>query len=156
MINGEGRYVAENITYTPSVIIRDNCIETIPTRGILCTTRQTVLIEGNSFHELYMAAIFISNDSADWYESGPVRNMIIRGNRFYLRKKEADSRQTEAVLIAPVVLQTEDGHSCKNIHQNILISDNTFFADSAQVIRAEGVTNLTFVENHIRSRKAFL
>ncbi len=156
MINGEGRYVAENVTYTPSVIIRDNCIETIPTRGILCTTRQPVLIEDNSFHELHMAAIFISNDSSDWYESGPVRDMVIRGNRFYLRKKEMGGGQTEAVLVAPVVLQTEDGHSCEGIHQNISINNNTFYADSEQVIKADGVTNLAFTKNRIKNRNLFL
>lgn len=155
-IQGEGRYVAENITYTPSVSIRDNWMETIPTRGILCTTRQPVLIEGNSFYELHMAAIFISNDSADWYESGPVRNMVICRNRFYLRNNEADGRQTEAVLIAPVVLQEGEGHSCEDIHRNISIVGNFFYADSEQVVKADGVTNLIFEGNCIRDRGSFM
>lgn len=37
---GEKKYVAENVTYTPEVIIKNNTISHIPTRGILCTTRK--------------------------------------------------------------------------------------------------------------------
>lgn len=152
VINGEGRYVAENITYTPSVIIRENDFEAIPTRGILCTTRQPVLIENNIFRELRMAAIFLSNDSADWYESGPIRDMLIRGNTFYLPNQPADKSRTDGILIEPVVLQAEEGWSCENIHRNIVIRDNTFYTDADRVLRMKGVADLVFADNCICSR----
>ncbi|MEG2080920.1 MAG: hypothetical protein RRZ68_05105, partial [Oscillospiraceae bacterium] len=74
-IANEPKYVAENITYTPEVEITNCDFSIIPTRGILCTTRKKVLIENNRFDNIAMACIFISNDSQNWYESGPVRDM---------------------------------------------------------------------------------
>ena len=72
----------ENATYTPEVTIRGNCFARIPTRGILVTTRRPVLIEDNLFFRTQMSAILIADDARSWYESGMVRNVCIRGNRF--------------------------------------------------------------------------
>ena len=83
--NGTPKYVAENVTYAPAVTIKNSTFKNVPTRGILCTTRQPVLIEGNTFLNMSMATIFLSNDSNDWYESGPIRDMTIRNNTFYIK-----------------------------------------------------------------------
>ena len=73
-IGWEPKYVAENVTYAPSVYIKNNTFKNVPTRGILCTTRNKVVIEGNKFLNMSMATIFLSNDSNEWYESGPIRD----------------------------------------------------------------------------------
>jgi len=91
-ISGEPRFVAENISYTPEVEIRNNDFAAIPTRGILFTTRKKVLIENNIFRNMAMESIFISNDSNAWYESGPVKDMTIRNNVFYLQNADMGGR----------------------------------------------------------------
>ena len=42
--------------------ISGNHMKSIPTRGILCTTRQPVIIENNVFDNMAMANIYLSND----------------------------------------------------------------------------------------------
>ena len=48
-IGNEPKYVAENVTFAPSVEIRGCTFKNVPTRGILCTTRNPVIIENNTF-----------------------------------------------------------------------------------------------------------
>lgn len=80
--------MVENITYTPEVKIHDNVFKETPTRGILVTTRKKVTIENNLFDGMGMAGICISNDAQSWYESGPTRDVTIRGNT--LRRSGSD------------------------------------------------------------------
>ncbi len=147
-VGGEPRYVAENVTYTPEVTIRDCVFRHIPTRGILCTTRKKVVIERNFFDNIAMACIFISNDSNDWYESGPVRDMTICNNEFYIRESgQKEWKDTPAVYVHPVV---KGGKLPKTpVHQNITIEKNVIhlFHDKAFVI--ESVDGLTIRHNTI-------
>ena len=75
----ESLYVAENVSYAPTLTIKGNKMKSIPTRGILATTRKPVIIEDNIFGNMTMASIYLSNDADYWYESGPIRNMTIKG-----------------------------------------------------------------------------
>lgn len=103
--------VAENITYNPKVSITDCTFQYIPTRGILCTTREESDISGNNFKSLKMPDIFISCDCKDWYESGPCKNMKIHGNTF--------SRK-DPVKFEPICI----GKPVDNVHENVDIFDN--------------------------------
>lgn len=149
-IGGEPKYVAENVTYAPQVTIRGCTFKNVPTRGILCTTRNKVLIEDNIFHGMTMATIYLSNDSNEWYESGPIRDMTIRNNIFYIKTIGRTSWEyAPAIYVHPVTkggsLPSEDNP----IHKNILIEDNTFFMDTDTVVKAESVENLTIRNNKI-------
>lgn len=164
----EPKYVAENVTYTPEVTIRNCTFCQVPTRGILCTTRKKVLIEGNTFKNMSMATIFLSNDSDEWYESGPIRDMTIRDNVFYIRSiGRTWWDYAPPVYIHPVTanggLPSEDNP----IHKNITIEENTFYMDIniraensmgvdragtmdvGTVVRAESVENLTIRNNKV-------
>lgn len=151
--NGNGtqpKYVAENVTYAPKVTIRNCNFQRVPTRGILCTTRNPVLIEGNTFKNMSMATIFLSNDSDDWYESGPIRDMTIRNNEFYIKSIGRTAWEyAPAVYVHPV---TKGGGlpSAENpIHKNITIDGNIFHMDCDTVVKAESVENLTIKNNVI-------
>lgn len=149
-IGGEPKYVAENVTYAPSVYIKNNTFKNVPTRGILCTTRNKVVIEGNKFLNMSMATIFLSNDSNEWYESGPIRDMTIRNNEFYIKSIGRTAWDyAPAVYVHPVTkggrLPSED----TPIHKNITIDGNTFHMDVDTVVYAESVENLTFTNNKI-------
>ena len=74
--------VLENVTWTPEVEIRGCKVSRIPTRGFLITTRRKVLVEDNEFLATHMSAILVDDDARSWFESGCVRDMTIRGNRF--------------------------------------------------------------------------
>ncbi|EKN65267.1 pectin lyase fold-containing protein [Neobacillus bataviensis LMG 21833] len=144
---GEFVYVMENVTYTPEVVIKNSRFAHVPTRGILCTTRRKVLIEGNHFQNMTMSTIFISNDSNDWYESGPVRDMTIRGNIFHVSPIEDWHDRKPAIYIHPIPLG--EIPSTVPIHKNITVENNTFYMQHECVVSAENVENLTIRDNKI-------
>ncbi|MGE8079853.1 right-handed parallel beta-helix repeat-containing protein [Peribacillus loiseleuriae] len=145
--NGIYQYVMENVTYTPEVVITNNTFAHVPTRGILCTTRRKVLIEGNHFQNITMSCIFISNDSNDWYESGPVRDMTIRNNTFHVKPIKGFNYRKPAIYIHPIPLGEK--RSSVPIHKNITIENNTFFMHHECVVSAENVENLIIKNNRI-------
>ena len=148
--NGSAKYVAENVTYAPAVTIKNNTFKNTATRGILCTTRKSVLIEGNTFLNMSMATIFLSNDSGDWYESGPIRDMTIRNNTFYI-KTIGDTwwDYKPAVYIHPVTYGGGLPSYENPIHKNITIEGNTFHMSDDTVVKAESVENLIIRNNTI-------
>ena len=148
--NGTPKYVAENVTYAPAVTIKNSTFKNVPTRGILCTTRQPVLIEGNTFLNMSMATIFLSNDSNDWYESGPIRDMTIRNNTFYI-KTIGDTYwdYKSAIYIHPVTYGGGLPSADNPIHKNITIEGNTFHMSDDTVVKAESVENLIIRDNTI-------
>lgn len=83
-ISGQPKYVAENVTCTPEVTIRNNTFRDLSARGILCTLLKNTLSDNNTFYNPLMATIFLSNDSNKWYKSGPIRDLTIRNNTFYI------------------------------------------------------------------------
>src|SRR5699024_11044814 len=84
-IADEPKFVAENITYTPEILIKNNTFKNVFTRMILVTSRKKVVIEDNYFDAPSMPTLFFSNDSDEWYESGPIRDLEIRNNVFHVR-----------------------------------------------------------------------
>ncbi|WP_461815739.1 NPCBM/NEW2 domain-containing protein [Faecalimonas sp.] len=149
-IGVQPKYVAENVTYAPKVTIRNCTFRNVPTRGILCTTRKEVVIENNVFHNMSMATIFLSNDSNDWYESGPIRDMKIKNNTFYVKDIGRTSWEyAPAIYIHPVTKGGQFPDASNPIHKNISIEGNTFYMDEDTVVKAESVENLTFKNNKV-------
>ena len=150
-IGNEPKYVAENVTYAPSVEIRNCTFKNVSTRGILCTTRNKVVIENNIFYPTSMATIFLSNDSNTWYESGPIRDMTIRGNTFYVKDigGKTSWRYASAIYIHPVTKNSGLPPATNPVHKNITIEDNTFYMDEDTVVKAESVDNLIFRNNKV-------
>ena len=149
-IGSDPKYVAENVTYAPAVTIRNNTFKNVPTRGILCTTRNKVLIENNTFLNMSMATIYLSNDSDQWYESGPIRDMEIRNNTFHIKNIGRTSWEyAPAVYFHPVTKGGGLPSADNPIHKNITIEDNTFHMDVDTVVKAESVENLTIRNNKV-------
>ena len=127
----------ENVTWTPEVEIRGCVVRHIPTRGFLVTTRRPALIEDNTFHATHMSAILIENDAEGWFESGCVRDMTIRRNRF-LRCGE------------PVVnINPRNSRPNPAVHRNIRIADNEFVLRGGTAVGAHSTTGLHIVGNTI-------
>jgi inosine-uridine nucleoside N-ribohydrolase len=136
--------VVENTTWTPRVIVRNCLITGSNTRGILVTTRRKVVIEGNEFRRLGMQAILIADDALSWYESGPVRDVLIRNNTFTMNGHLI--RPAYAIVIAPENHQLTD----TPVHRNIRIENNRFSGSSDAVMAARSVEGLTFINNTVR------
>lgn len=77
-----GQDVLENVSYTPAVSV-DNCtVRHITTRGFLLTTRRPIRITNTVFDRTGMSALLMENDAEYWFESGPVKDMEVRGCTF--------------------------------------------------------------------------
>ncbi|MEW2488369.1 NPCBM/NEW2 domain-containing protein [Streptomyces sp. NPDC048411] len=140
VVDAPGDYAAENISYTPSVEIKGNTFQAVPTRGILVTTRKPVRIENNHFDGMSMSSIYISSDAQSWYESGPVRDVVIRGNVF-------DRPASPVISFDPT---NQDLVAGQPVHRNVLIEDNDFNLTSATVVSGRSVGALTFRGNRIQ------
>jgi hypothetical protein len=132
--------VAENITYTPTVVISDNVFRNVPTRAILVTTRKPVLISDNRFDGMSMADIYISSDASYWYESGPVSDVTIRGNSF--------TRPSGPVILVEPTNRVVD--PAIPVHRNISVEGNTFDVGDITVVNAKSVQGITFTGNTVR------
>lgn len=138
-------YAVENVTYTPEVYIGSCRFYSIPTRGILCTTRKKVIIENNVFDSLTMASIYLSDDCNNWYESGAIKDMTIRGNTFYVKKSPHNGIKS-AIYIDPVV--TEPEAVSKGVHSGIVIENNTIYLEHDSAVNGKYTDGL-IVRNNI-------
>ena len=127
----------ENITWTPEAEIIGNKVMLVPTRGFLITTRRKVLVEGNSFYRTSMSAILIENDAKGWFESGPVRDLTIRKNRFF--------------YCSEPVINMNPRNSIPNaaVHRNIRVLKNEFALQNQVAVGAKSTQGLTVIDNKI-------
>jgi hypothetical protein len=127
--------VVENITWNPAVEIRGCKVSHIPTHGFLITSRRSVLVEDNEFTATYMSALHVGADARSWFESGGVRDMTLRNNRF-LRCGEP-------------VIHIRPRTSAPNpaVHQNIRIENNTFVLRDSRAIAAHSTRGLHITNN---------
>lgn len=133
----DGRAV-ENVSATPSLTVTGCYFTLVPTRGILVTTRRPVLIKGNTFDRIPMPAIYISDDARGWYESGPVRDVTVSGNKFI----ECGS---------PVIgVRPETDRNEGAVHSGIRVTGNEFVMRGGVAVETSGCSGVT-VEGNIIS-----
>lgn len=124
--------VLDNITWYPDLIATHNHISMDPVRGFLITTRGKVLVENNTFHRTALPGILIENDASGWFESGPIRDLLIRNNRFVRC----------GISIHP---HTRSDHPEEPVHENIRIENNQFTEGGG--ISARNVKGLSIIHN---------
>lgn len=127
----------ENITWTPEAEITGNTVMRVPTRGFLITTRRKVLVEDNCFYRTRMSAILVENDAKGWFESGPVRDLTIRDNRFHYCREPVIHINPRNDLPNPAV------------HRNIRILNNDFALQKQVAVKAKSTTGLLVKGNRI-------
>jgi hypothetical protein len=127
----------EDVTWTPEVSISGCTVSRIPTSGFLVATRGKAVIERNTFTRTHMGAILLGIDASDWFESGPVRDMIIRENAF--------------VACAEPVIEIEPHHEIpySAVHRNVTVIGNRFLLRDSCAVRAKSTTGLTVSGNDI-------
>jgi hypothetical protein len=132
--------VVDNITWHPNLTARRNHVSLSPVRGFLITTRGRVVVEDNVFERCAMPAILVENDAEGWFESGPVRDLLIRRNRFV----------GSGITISPHTKTSSPGAP---VHENIRIVENIFEAlrDGTAAVTARGVSGLEVTGNVVRS-----
>jgi hypothetical protein len=137
--------VAENISCQPNVIIRNCIVRQNRARGILISTAGKVLVENNKFIKCTYAGVMTAGDANYWFESGPVKNLIIRNNLF--------EDQGLCVGNAPILsFEPQVGNQIDTTwyyHQNIVFENNTINTFSRILVQARSVKNFIFRNNEI-------
>lgn len=131
--------VIENISWIPDFNISNSTIIHIPTRGILCTTRGKVVIENNFFFKTQMSGILIADDANNWFESGYVRNVTIRNNKFVECGEPVINIKPENSEISDKI----------PVHKNITISNNEFKLKDKLLLYAKSTENIQASNNYI-------
>ncbi|WP_162996519.1 alpha-1,3-galactosidase-related protein [Mucilaginibacter celer] len=133
--------VIENVTATPQVWIHHDTIEKIPTRGILLTTLRKSIIEHNVFNRTHNSAIWINDDASGWYESGAVRDVTIRNNRFF----ECGGPVIGTLPETKVPVK-------KAVHSGIKILNNKAVIKEGLFLSASANSGLRVTGNHVKSK----
>lgn len=140
--------VIENLSANAGLEVR-NC-RTGPNRarGYLVSTRGKVVLENNHI-EAAAAGLKISGDANYWYESGPVEDVLIRGNTFGNCCYGPQEWGRAVIDIDPEI---EDPWSLERpYHRNIVIRDNSFKTYDNGILFARSVEGLEFSGNRIDS-----
>ncbi len=130
-------FACENFSRMPELYI-NGCISGFNRpRGFLPGTWRKTVIENCTFFNM-SCALHFTGDCNDWFESGPVNDVIIRNNNF------ANSAYTGYVVISinPHVLEGD-----KPYHRNITIENNVFRLHEKRFVYASHVENLKFKNN---------
>lgn len=139
----------ENLTCTPEVELRNNYFTRTSTRGTLVTTPRKVVIENNTYYKTGMSAILIEGDAEGWYESGPVCDVLIKGNTFVECGYNGGPGNAIITLNPSNTIINAD----RPVHKNVRIENNVFKTFDYPVLYAKGTTDLIFKNNTIIGTK---
>ncbi len=136
----------ENLSWTPDVTIRNSLFAVNRARGILVSTPGKVIIENNTF-ESSGSAILIAGDANQWFESGAVKDVLIRDNNFTDACLTSTYQFCEGIIsIEPEIPKL---NSTTPFHRNITITENNFHPYDYPVLYAKSVDGLRFTNNTI-------
>lgn len=139
------RDVVENVTWSPEVEITGNQFARIPTRGVLASARGRTVIRGNVFERTRMSAILVAADANSWYESGAVRDMEIKGNRFI-------GCGDDAQAVIAIVPENREALPKRPVHCGITIVNNRFEPEpGGLLLSARSTKELVFRGNEVWS-----
>ena len=135
-------FVMENLTRQADLIMTGCTVRSNRARGMLLATKGKTVIENNYFNSTGCAILF-ECDGSNWYESGSVRDAVIRRNTFedccYC------DWGNDVICIAPRKKEAEG----KYYHGRIEVSGNAFATGGKNILYANNVTDLIVRDNKI-------
>jgi hypothetical protein len=139
-----GRFL-ENRTWNPDLTVRHCTVRANRARGFLITTPGYVVLEHNTI-SAPGAAVKISGDANSWYESGAVKDVTIRNNRF-LASNYCCPDWGKAVIDIDPEIRHPELYEC--YHSNIRIENNVFETFDLGIVSGHSVDGFTFRNNRI-------
>lgn len=115
--------VVENITWTPDLYVRNCSFGPTSGRGILATTRGEVIIENNTFRNLWGPALLIEDDCNFWFESGYTKNITFRNNNVICCSFNNNRDSSAVIQFTPKVMNKD---SEIPVHGNLKVYNNRF------------------------------
>ncbi len=144
-------YGLENLTWTPTVEFSKNVVRNNRARGALFSSPRRTVCEKNLFDHTSGTAILLCGDCNGWYESGAVRDLIIRKNTFINALTNMFQFTNAVISIYPEIPnlkdQTEAFHGGSK--SAIRIENNLFKTFDAPLLYAKSVKGITFLNNKL-------
>lgn len=137
--------VADNASWQADVLMENCTVRRNRARSILISTAGNVRIENNRFETCTGPSLLFEGDGTFWYESGPVRNVVIRNNHF----KDFGLGSGDGCIIRFSPKVAFDGAPTHYYHRNIVFENNTCEVFGRSLASALSVENLVFRGNTI-------
>ncbi len=156
-ITGGNAYGIEDLTWTPEVTFARNIVRNNRARGALFSSPRCTVCRDNLFDHTSGAAILLCGDCNGWFESGAVRDLVIKGNTF--RNALTSLYQfTEAVIsICPEIPRPE--RTVTPFHggpgRSIVIEGNSFDTFDNPLLYVSSTRGLIFRRNALRRNHDF-
>lgn len=136
--------ILQNTKFNARTEVSGCIITRMRARGCVFQT-ENITIKNCEFNSIPLAAVHAAPDIKKWYEVGPVKNMSILGNKFYMCTAAYGAEHRPVIGFA-------DNHDsiCAGkgqIHNNILIADNVFEKINGRCIYASCVSGLDIRDN---------
>jgi hypothetical protein len=142
---------AENITWQADVHLKNSTVRRNRARSILISTDGDVIFENNHFETCTGQSLQFAGDATFWYESGPVRNVIIRNNYF----KDFGLGGGNSPIIVFVPRLKFDGDPTHYYHHNVIFENNTCKLFGRRLVVGTSVKNFVFKNNTIIPSKTY-
>lgn len=152
-INAEQGYGVENLTWTPEVEFSGNVVRNNRARGALFSSPRRTVCKNNVFDHTSGTAILLCGDCNGWYESGAVRDLVIRGNKFINALTNYFQFTNAVISIYPEIpdLDGQRGYFHGGESRSaILIEDNVFETFDEPLLYAKSVDGLVFRKNKVK------
>ena len=150
-VGTNGNYGIENLTWTPEIYFAHNVIRNNRARGALFSSPKRTVCEYNLFDHTSGSAIVLCGDCNGWYESGAVKDLVIRKNRFVNSLTSLFQFTNAIISIYPVIPEIKN--QSRKFHGGtpsaIVISDNVFETFDAPLLYAKSVDGLQFINNKV-------
>ena len=156
-ISGQENWGVENLTWTPEVEFKGNIVRNNRARGALFSSPRRTVCQSNLFDHTSGTAILLCGDCNGWYESGPVRDLVISRNTF-INALTSQYQFTNAVIsIYPEIpkLSESDPYFHGGKPGSIVIRDNYFDTFDAPLLYAKSVNGLVFKKNKKRTNTEY-
>lgn len=144
-------YGIENTTWTPEVVFRNTIVRNNRARGALFSSPRYTLCENNFFDHTSGTAILLCGDCNGWYESGAVRNLVIRNNRFLNSLTNMFQFTNAVISIYPEIPNLKDAKTYFHggTKDSIVICNNVFETFDSPLIYAKSVDGLLVRDNEV-------
>jgi hypothetical protein len=143
----------ENITWSPDLLVTNSHFKSCRARSLLVSTPGKVVIENNIF-ESSGSAILIAGDANNWFESGAVKDVLIKNNVFTELCNSSSYQFCEGIISIYPEIPVLNANT-PPFHKNIRIENNQFNPFDFPVLFARSVDGISFINNSITRSNRF-
>lgn len=142
----------ENLTWTPEVYFADNTVRNNRARGALFSSPRRTVCEDNLFDHTSGTAILLCGDCNGWYESGAVRDLVIRNNTFVNALTNMFQFTNAVISIYPEIpnLNGQTAYFHGGSPKSIVIEKNHFVTFDEPLLYAKSVDGIVFRKNTLK------